>query len=68
MDLSASVGQDSAENSVNNVSTVLYPCTVVALRFRTDRSGHQGLHCLLFRLHLLETLRQDEATLIIFFG
>ena len=39
-----------------------YSNTVMTLSFQTDRSGQtegqsdQGLHCLLFHLHLLETL------------
>ena len=57
--------------------------TVMILSFRTDRSGqtvqtqirllleeqsYQGLHCLPFQLHLLDTLLHSTATLFKFLG
>ena len=55
--------------------------TVIILSFRTDRSGQtvqtqirlllgeqsdQGLHCLLFHLHLVDGIRYGLASLVLF--
>ena len=59
--------------SIMFMNIFMYQCTVMILNFRTDRSvqtmqeqSDQGLHCLLFHLHVFDKIPSGLVLLIEF--